>query len=68
MVQGTFLVTQAVTRALLADGEVPAEGRGAVVNISSVATKIAVPGQALYTATKGGITAFTKTCAAELAR
>jgi 3-oxoacyl-[acyl-carrier protein] reductase len=44
-----------------------AKGKGAIVNIGSVAGLIASPGQANYAASKGGITALTRTLAAELA-
>jgi len=43
-------------------------GRGKVVNISSDAGRVGSFGEAVYSATKGGIVAFTKTVARELAR
>ena len=43
-------------------------GRGRVVNISSDAGRVGSSGEAVYSACKGGIIAFTKTMARELAR
>jgi len=43
-------------------------GRGNVVNIGSDAGKVGSSGEALYSATKGGVIAFTKTLAREVAR
>ena len=42
-------------------------GRGSVVNISSDAGRVGSSGEAVYAAAKGGIIAFTKTLARELA-
>ena len=43
-------------------------GRGRVINISSDAGRVGSSGEAVYSACKGGIIAFTKTMARELAR
>jgi 2-hydroxycyclohexanecarboxyl-CoA dehydrogenase len=43
-------------------------GRGNVVNIGSDAGKVGSSGEAVYSATKGGVIAFTKTLAREVAR
>ena len=43
-------------------------GSGAIVNIASDAGRVGSSGEAVYSATKGGIIAFTKTLARELAR
>ncbi len=43
-------------------------GRGRIVNIASDAGKVGSSGEAVYSATKGGIIAFTKTLARETAR
>ena len=43
------------------------EGRGTIVNVSSVAALHASPGQASYAASKGGMISLTQTLAAELA-
>ena len=44
-----------------------AAGRGAVVNVSSIGGLIGLPRVAVYTATKGALTTFTKTLAVEWA-
>lgn len=44
-----------------------AQGKGAIVNVGSVAGERASPGQANYAASKGGLLAMTRTLAAELA-
>lgn len=41
--------------------------KGAIVNVSSVSSKMALPGQSVYAATKGAINSMTATLAAELA-
>ena len=53
-------------RAVL-DGMI-ARGRGKIVNISSDAGRVGSQGEAVYSACKGGIIAFSKTLARELAR
>jgi 3-oxoacyl-[acyl-carrier protein] reductase len=58
---GVFRLSRAAARPMLA------RGRGAIVNIGSVAGLHASPGQANYAAAKGGLLAFTRTLAAELA-
>jgi 3-oxoacyl-[acyl-carrier protein] reductase len=58
---GALRVTRAVVRPMLA------ARRGAIVHIGSVAGMRASPGQAGYSASKGGLVALTKTLAAELA-
>ena len=58
---GVFNCSRAVVRSMMA------RGKGSIVNIGSVAGLIASPGQANYAASKGGITALTRTLAAELA-
>lgn len=45
-----------------------AQGHGRVVNIASDAGRVGSTGEAVYSACKGGIIAFTKTMARELAR
>lgn len=45
-----------------------AQGGGRVVNIASDAARVGSSGEAVYAACKGGIVAFTKTMARELAR
>ena len=58
---GVFNCSRAVVRSMMA------KGKGAIVNIGSVAGLIASPGQANYAASKAGITALTRTLAVELA-
>ena len=58
---GVYNCSRAVVRPMMA------KGKGAIVNIGSVAGLIASPGQANYAASKGGIMALTRTLAVELA-
>lgn len=58
---GTFYVTQAVAR------HFAATGGGAIVNLSSVASKAGWPGRLPYAVAKAGIEAFTRTLAVEWA-
>ena len=66
--QGTFLVTQTFIKALLEGNQGKEEGRGAIVNISSINGKTGHPNMSVYAATKGGVVALSKSCAAEMAR
>jgi 3-oxoacyl-[acyl-carrier protein] reductase len=59
---GAFHGTRAALRPMLA------ARRGAIVNVASLAAVRASPGQANYAASKGGLLAFTRTVAAEVAR
>ncbi|MDP2717195.1 MAG: SDR family NAD(P)-dependent oxidoreductase [Candidatus Micrarchaeota archaeon] len=56
--KGTFLGTQAAARAMK---------KGSIVNIASVAALIGFSGLTHYCASKGGVVAFTRTAALELA-
>jgi 3-oxoacyl-[acyl-carrier protein] reductase len=58
---GALRVSRAVVRSMLA------ARRGAIILIGSVAGLRASPGQAAYSAAKGGLVALTRTLAAELA-
>lgn len=60
---GTFLVTKAVARAVIEQGE-----GGRIVNISSVAGREGIPNFGAYGTSKAGIIQFTRVLAAELAR
>lgn len=66
--QGTFLVTQAVTKALLKKKQETGKEKGAVVNIASTAGKTGSYRACHYAASKGGVISLTKSCAAELVR
>lgn len=44
-----------------------AKGAGAVVNVTSIAARIPIPGMALYTASKAAVEAFSRSIAAEFA-
>ncbi len=59
---GTLHCSQAVL-AVMAE-----QGFGAVINIGSDAGRVGSSGEAVYSAAKGGIIAFTKTAAREMAR
>ncbi len=58
---GTFHCSRAVVRSMIA------RKKGVIINIGSVAGSRANPGQANYSASKGGIEALTRTLAVELA-
>lgn len=60
-VKGYFYCAQAATLKMFK------ARTGAIVNISSVSSKMALPGQSVYAATKGAINSMTATLAAELA-
>lgn len=59
---GTLHMCQAVMPTLIA------KGTGAIVNIGSDAARVGSTGEAVYSAAKGGVVAFTKTIARELAK
>ena len=59
--KGSFLVGQAVARAMAA------AGRGAIVNMSSVNSVLAIPDIASYNVSKGGINQLTRAMALALA-
>ena len=60
---GTFFVSQAVLRHMVDKGI-----KGVVVNTSSVASLIVSPNTGAYSASKGGVTMFTKFAALEMAK
>ena len=60
--KGAFLCGQAVARQMVDTGRA-----GGIVNITSVNAKIALKGQAHYTASKGGLLMLTKSMALDLA-
>lgn len=59
---GTVHLTQALLPALIA------AGRGKIVNVSSDAGRVGSSGETTYAAAKGGVIAFTKSLAREVAR
>ncbi|RAN69608.1 2-hydroxycyclohexanecarboxyl-CoA dehydrogenase [Bacillus sp. SRB_336] len=59
---GTLHCSQAVLKVMAG------QGHGAVINIGSDAGRVGSSGEAVYSAAKGGIIAFTKTAAREMAR
>ncbi|KAK8394699.1 hypothetical protein O3P69_005881 [Scylla paramamosain] len=66
--KGIFLVTQAFTEELLRGNEGAQEGKGVIVNIASIVGKMGHPELKNYAASKGGVIAYSKSCAAEMAR
>lgn len=60
--RGTFLASRAAARHMLA------QGRGAIVNIASIAGQAGIPGRNAYGAAKAGIAAMTRSMACEWAR
>lgn len=60
--KGTMLCTRAVLDGMLD------RGRGRIINIASDAGKVGAAGEVVYSATKGGIIAFAKALAREVAR
>lgn len=59
--KGTFLFTRAVSRVMMR------QRAGAIVNVASIIGLIGNAGQCNYSASKGGVIAFTKSAAKELA-
>ena len=60
-VKGYFYCAQAATLKMFK------AKKGAIINVSSVSSKMALPGQSVYAATKGAVNSMTATLAAELA-
>lgn len=66
--RGTFLMSQAVARAML-EARPDANGaRGSMVNLGSIASSIGLPGRNAYSAAKAGIVGMTRAMASEWAR
>ena len=59
---GIFYVTKKISKNMIMNK------KGSIVNITSISALIGNPGQANYSASKGGVIAFTKTLCAELGR
>lgn len=60
---GTFLLSRAAARKMISQGE-----GGSIINISSIASKIAGANAAAYSASKAGVNALARSMALELAR
>jgi short-subunit dehydrogenase len=61
------MLTQTVRLALLALPAMRASGRGAIVNVSSLAVEFPIPGMSGYNAAKAGLSAWSASLAYELA-
>jgi 3-oxoacyl-[acyl-carrier protein] reductase len=59
---GTFLLSRAAARRMIAQG-----GGGSIVNISSIASKLAPANAAAYASSKAGVNALSRSMALELA-
>uniref|UniRef100_A0A8C7RNJ3 (3R)-3-hydroxyacyl-CoA dehydrogenase n=1 Tax=Oncorhynchus mykiss TaxID=8022 RepID=A0A8C7RNJ3_ONCMY len=62
--KGTFLLTQAVGKALVACGA----PKGSIITVGSIVGKVGNIGQANYSASKAGVEGLTRTAAKELSR
>lgn len=60
---GTFLLSRAVARKMIAQGQ-----GGSIIDISSIASKLAGANAAAYSASKAGVNALARSMALELAR
>ena len=65
---GVFNVCRTVLPSLIAQREAQPDSSATIVNIASDAGRVGSTGEAVYSATKGGVIAFTKTLAREHAR
>ncbi len=65
--KGSFLVGQALARAMVANPDLPGRRRGSIVNMSSVNGTLAIPSIASYNASKGAINQLTRVMALSLA-
>ena len=65
--KGSFLVAQAVARAMVGNDDQPGRRRGSIVNMSSVNGTLAIPSIASYNASKGAINQLTRVMALSLA-
>jgi NAD(P)-dependent dehydrogenase (short-subunit alcohol dehydrogenase family) len=66
--RGTFLMSQAVGKLMLQAASVPGQGRGAIVNLGSIASTIGLPSRNAYSAAKAGVLGMTRALASEWAR
>ncbi len=65
--KGSFLVGQALARAMVGNPDLPGRRRGSIVNMSSVNGTLAIPSIASYNASKGAINQLTRVMALSLA-
>jgi NAD(P)-dependent dehydrogenase (short-subunit alcohol dehydrogenase family) len=67
--KGAFLVGQAAARQMVAQAKAGGAGRagGAIINMSSINAAVAIPNQAPYCVSKGGLSQLTKVMALSLA-
>ena len=66
--RGTFLMSQAVARVMLAATPDATGARGSMVNLGSIASSIGLPARNAYSAAKAGIVGMTRAMASEWAR
>ena len=66
--KGTFLMSQAVARVMLKQVASGTAGRGAMVNLASIASLGGMPARNAYSAAKTGIVGMTRAMASEWAR
>lgn len=66
--RGTFLMSQAVARVMLQAVPAPGQGRGAIVNLGSIASSTGLPSRNAYSAAKAGVQGMTRAMASEWAR
>lgn len=66
--RGCFLMSQAVGRQMLAQARLGPAGRGAIVNLGSIASLTGLPMRNAYSAAKAGVLGMTRAMASEWAR
>jgi NAD(P)-dependent dehydrogenase (short-subunit alcohol dehydrogenase family) len=66
--RGTFLMSQCVAKVMLQAVPTPGQGRGAIVNLGSIASFIGLPSRNAYSAAKAGVLGLTRAMASEWAR
>lgn len=66
--RGAFLMSRAVARHMLQAVPAPGGGRGAIVNLGSIASSTGLPSRNAYSAAKAGVLGITRAMASEWAR
>lgn len=66
--RGTFLMSRAVAGHMLQTAPAPGRGRGAIVNLGSIASSTGLPARNAYCAGKAGVLGMTRAMASEWAR